>query len=289
MTLTDYIKLARPQQWYKNLMVFLPIFFVGQFFNAELLKQTIIAFVSLCLVSSSNYVLNDIIDLEKDKAHPEKKNRPLAAGKIKKWQAILEIMLLLFFGLWIASKLGTYFLATAIFLFVFTQVYSVFLKKEIFADLLAIAINFVTRAIAGTFAINVKISPWLVLCPFFLSLYLSAGKRQGDLIFLGEEAKQHKETLKYYTKEITQSLLIISTNLLIMSYSLYSFLSEHKNLLATLPFALYAILRYFYLIQTGSEIARHPEKVFKDFRMDAAMLLWGIVTLGLIYLPKFLR
>src|SRR3989344_7005046 len=287
MQIIDLIKIARPQQWYKNLMVFLPLVFVGQLLNKTAITLAIIAFFSLCLVSSTNYVLNDIIDLQKDKAHPEKKNRPLASGRMKKWQAILEIIVLLSIGLLIASKLEKLFLYSVIFLFVFTQIYSLFLKKEIFLDILAIAINFVTRAIAGAFAINVKISPWLVLCTFFLSLYLSAGKRQADLLFLREEAAQHKETLKYYTKEITQSLLIISTSLLIMSYGLYSFLSEHKNLLMTLPFALYVILRYFYLINTGSEIARHPEKVFNDLRMSIGMLLLGIATFLIIYLPAF--
>ncbi len=288
MALTDFVKIARPQQWYKNLLVFLPLVFVGQLFNLQSIKLTILAFISLCSISSANYIINDFIDLEKDKHHPEKKNRPLAAGTLKKTYAIIEAIILITAGLWLAFRFpNKLFFISVIALFAITQTYSLFLKKQLFADILAIGANFVIRASAGTFALDVKNSPWLILCTFFLSLYLSVGKRASEFSFLGNEAKNHRETLTYYTKEITQPLLIISTTLLITAYSLYSFLSERNSLLYTLPFALYVIFRYFYLIEIGSEIARHPEKVFKDKNMVTGIILWGITTLVLLYFPNF--
>lgn len=288
MGIIDFVKIARPQQWYKNLLVFLPLVFVGRLFNLQSIKLTIIAFISLCAISSANYIINDFIDLEKDKHHPEKKTRPLAAGTLKKTYAIIEAGFMLVAALWLAFKFpNKLFFMSVIALFVITQAYSIFLKKQLFADILSIGANFVIRASAGTFALDVKNSPWLILCTFFLSLYLSVGKRAAEFSFLGNEAKNHRETLLYYTKEITQPLLIISTTLLITAYSLYSFLSERNSLLYTLPFALYVIFRYFYLIEIGSEIARHPEKAFKDKNMLIGIILWGITTLLLLYFPNF--
>ena len=163
------------------------------------------------------------------------------------------------------------------------QLYSVWLKKEIFADVVVIGINFVIRAISGTFIINVAISPWLMVGIFFFAIFLAAGKRHSELLFLGERATAHRQTLKHYTKELTSALMILTTTLLIMAYSLYSFFSEHRNLFLTLPFAFYAIFRYFNLVYSGSPVARHPEKVFGDLRMVIAMLLWGLLTLYLMY------
>ncbi|MBI4140691.1 UbiA prenyltransferase family protein [Candidatus Woesearchaeota archaeon] len=288
MSLTDYFLILRPKQWYKNLLLFLPLVFVGQLFNLTSIKLTIIAFISFCCISSANYIINDFIDIEKDKQHPEKKNRPLAAGKIKTKTAFIEAGVLIVISILIALQFqNKLFLASIITIFILTQAYTLFLKKELFADILSIGANFVIRASAGTYALNVKNSPWLILCTFFLSLYLSVGKRAAELTLLGDEAKNHRETLAQYTKEITQPLLIIATTLLITAYSLYSFLSERNTLLYTLPFALYVIFRYFNHIQTGSEIARHPEKAFTDKKMVIGMMLWGVITVILLYFPSF--
>ncbi|MBI4141936.1 UbiA family prenyltransferase, partial [Candidatus Woesearchaeota archaeon] len=211
-----------------------------------------------------------------------------AAGRITKKKAVIEAVLLIIVSMSIALQFqNKLFFASIITIFILTQAYSLFLKKELFADILAIGANFVIRASAGTYALNVKNSPWLILCTFFLSIYLSVGKRAAEATLLGEEAKNHRETLEHYTKEITQPLLIIATTLLITAYSLYSFLSERNTLLYTLPFALYVIFRYFNHIQTGSEIARHPEKVFGDRKILVGIMLWGISTIILLYFPAF--
>jgi 4-hydroxybenzoate polyprenyltransferase len=283
MRLLEYIKLIRPQQWYKNLVIFLPLIFVGQFFNFNELLLTFVGAVALSLMSSVSYVINDIVDRKKDALHPEKKVRPLASGKVSVTEGIVIAMMLFLISLFISLKLSTGFAYMVMALFISSLSYSFIFKKEAFADILVIGVNFVIRAISGTFIINVNISPWLVLCTFFLSLFLSVGKRGSDLVLLGKDASKSRETLAHYTKEGVNALMILATALLIISYSLYSFLSDKKGLLLTLPFALYVIFRYFYLVYQGSPIARKTELVFKDSRLLIGGLLWALSAFLVLY------
>jgi 4-hydroxybenzoate polyprenyltransferase len=277
----DLIKLMRYKQWYKNLVIFLPIIFVGDLFNTSFLAKIIIGLVALCLVSSSNYILNDIFDKKKDRLHPEKKLRPIAAGRVKVWEGIILAAILFVVSLLIAFKLDLMFFVIVLILFALTFFYSIWLKKEPFVDILVIAINFVLRAVAGSYILSLEVSPWLILCPFFLSLFLSTGKREADIILLKENAVNHKVTAKYYTRQLVNTLVAISTSSLVISYGLYSFLSDHKALLLTLPFALYTIFRYLYLIYSGSRIARHPELVYKDKQLLIGIVLW-LIAVGLV-------
>ena len=280
----EYINLIRVRQWYKNLVVFLAIFFSANILNTNQLYLTIIAFFSLSLVSSFGYVINDLVDLKKDKLHPEKKQRPLASGKVSKPVAIILSLLVLAIGIYLAAVLGPYFLYSAIGLVVLTQIYTLFLKNILIADVLTIATLFVIRAVAGAFAIEVEISPWLILVPFFLAIFLAVGKRHADVLLLKKKASSTREVLKNYSYELTNSLMIISTTLLIISYALYSFLSNYNSLLYTLPFALFVIFRFHYLISVGSKIARHPEKLVRDWQIVIGTLLWVVITALLIYL-----
>ncbi len=278
-----YFKLIRIHQWYKNLVVFLALFFSGNLFNVQLMEEAAIAFFSLSLISSVGYVINDLKDLTEDRNHPERKHRPLASGQIGKVMARLIILVLLVGGGLLAFSLGKDFQVMAGLFLVLSLVYTFVFKKIIFADVLTIATLFVVRAIAGAVAISVIISPWLILVPFFLSLYLSAGKRHSELQLLGEKAGDTKKVLKEYTKEITNVLMIVSTTLLIISYALYSFLSEHAFLIMTLPFALYTIFRYHYLIMSGSIVARSPEKIINDQPILWGIALWLIMASVIIY------
>ncbi len=284
MRVIEYIKLIRPWQWYKNLVIFLAIFFVGEFFHLLLLESVILGFTALSLVSSANYVLNDIIDRKKDRAHPEKKNRPLASGKITLIEAWTIMALMLAAGMLLAYYLGILFFISASGLFIITLAYSLFLKNEPIADILIIAINFVIRAVSGTFIIKVFISPWLILCPFFLALFLAAGKRDADIRFVKNTniMDKYKKVLKHYNKEIIDGILVISATSLITAYSLYA-LSKNTLLLLTVPIGIYLILRYYSLINIGSEIARHPERVIKDWRMVVAFALYAFLVLIIFY------
>lgn len=284
MKLIEYLKLLRIPQWYKNLVIFLTLFFVGKIFSATLLEQTLIGFAALCLVSSANYVLNDIIDIKRDRVHPEKRFRPLASGTVSIYEATIILVIVLFFGLYLAYGLGILFFIAAAFLFAFTLLYSLYLKKEPVADVISIAINFVVRAVSGTLILNMFVSPWLVLCPFFLALFLAFGKRNADLRFMKGNAHTHKEVLKYYSVENTNAMMIISTTCLIIAYTLYSF-SRTSLLLFTIPFAIYAIFRYYSLVNSGSAIARHPEKIYTDWKLVLSMILLAIILLLIFYIP----
>ncbi len=280
----ELIKLCRPWQWYKNLLVFLALIFTSQLFDTGKLELTFLGFISLSAISSANYIINDIVDRKTDKYHPEKKNRPIAAGKVSITEGAIMFVILSIISLSISLYLGTMFTICVVTLFLLTQAYSFFLKNELFLDILTIAILFVIRAVSGAFIIDVKISPWLILCTFFLSLFLSTSKRTADFLLIGKKAHKHKKVLKYYNQELNDTLVIITTAMLIISYSLYSFFSDFSWLLATLPIALYTILRYNYLVKAGSVIGRRPEMIYKDIRMMISVGTWGLLAFVAIYL-----
>ena len=283
--LSKWINLFRIRQWYKNLLIFLPLFFIAGIFDSQNFFLTLLGFLCLCLVSSATYIINDLVDIKKDRLNPEKSLRPLAAGTIKTSSAIFVMLILLSGSLVLSYSLDFFFFLALCGIFLFGQLYTFWLKRIIFADILTIATLFVIRAISGVFIIKVSISPWLILCPFFLSLFLSVGKRHSEQLLMGEKAMETRGVLKDYDPTLTNALMIISTTLLVASYALYSILSEHDYLILTLPFALFVIFRFFWLIQQGSLIARHPERIVSDLGMVAGVLLWVIVTFLTIYLP----
>ncbi len=284
--LRDSFSLVRVRQWYKNLLVFLALFFSGQLFVASEFLLLSLAFLSLSFVASSYYIINDLIDLKKDSLHPEKKHRPLASGRISTLWAIFLVFLCLFAGLWLAFSITLLFFYFALLLFFVSVLYSIFLKKILFADVLTIAVLFVLRAISGAFVIGVVISPWLILCPFFLALFLALGKRHADLLLLGpvKKAVRTRKVLGQYTLELTSSMMLLATSLLVISYALYSFLSPYNFLLYTLPFALFVVFRYYALVQQGSPIAREPGFFFKDWQLVVGVVLWLALTYLLIYM-----
>ncbi|MBI2670928.1 UbiA prenyltransferase family protein [Candidatus Woesearchaeota archaeon] len=284
MVIKIFADLIRVKQWYKNLVVFLPLIFSLLLFNKPLLLNTILAFISLCFISSANYIINDLLDIKNDRIHPEKRLRSIASGRISALSAVFFSLVFFMLAILIAYILSINFLLIVLILFLINSLYSIFLKKEPFVDILVVATNFVLRAISGVFVINRDISPWLILCPFFLALFLIIGKRRADLEILKEDAYKHKEVLKFYTSEITGVLLTISTTLLIISYSLYAFLSGHKLLLVTLPVSIFVIFRYLHLIYIGSEIPRSPEKMYKDKALFFGTILWIILIFLILYI-----
>lgn len=272
------LKLLRINQYYKNLVIFLAVFFSGNLLNTPMIFSTFLGFISLCLISSTNYIINDIVDIEKDKQHPEKRLRPIASGKIKIYQAIILAVLLFLFAVTLASHISLNFLFAVFFLFIFTAVYTFILKKIPFLDIFAIAINFVARAIGGALIINVWISPFLILCPFFLSLFLSTGKRYSDMLFLKKKILYPKKTLKI--------LIYAAFTSLILSFIIYCIL-VNPYLLLTLPIAAYALFEYLKLILSASKIARHPELIFTNLKLIAIILIFSILTLVINYRTIF--
>ncbi|MCS7118786.1 MAG: decaprenyl-phosphate phosphoribosyltransferase [Archaeoglobaceae archaeon] len=209
--LKDLFISMRPQQWYKNFLVFAALVFSKNLLDLELLKLTILGFIAFCLASSSQYIFNDILDREKDKRHPKKCKRPIASGKISLPIAIAFSAILLIFSILISLLLNFWFLMAIISYLILNSLYSAFLKNLVLFDVLTISAGFVIRAISGCFIINVLISPWLILCTFLLAIFLALGKRRHELILLEENAKKHREVLGLYSKEAVDQMLSIMT------------------------------------------------------------------------------
>jgi len=282
MKLGDIVFLLRLHQWYKNLIIFLAIIFSGNFLNIDSIFLTFIGFIALVCISSSNYILNDLVDLEQDKLNPEKTKRPLCSGKINRSFAIFLFFILLIIGFVIAYFLDILFLYIAIGIFLISTLYSVYLKHMVFADIIAISSNFILRAVAGAVIINVFISSWLVMGVFFFAMFLVTGKRYGEISFLKENAINHRKVLNHYSKDLLFSLFNVFMALLIIIFALYSFSSEHRLIIWTTPLFVYIVLRYYYLILLNHSLVRNPEQAYHDKPLLIASILFTIAMLILI-------
>lgn len=286
MSIRDLITLLRPEQYYKNLVVFLAIYFSGHLLNMRELLATGIGFILLCLISSANYVINDIVDRNRDRYNKEKAGRPIASGKVSAYQGAFIATVLLVISLAASYFVGKGFFAFALGLFVLTTLYSLALKNELFLDIIAISFNYVLRAMAGAAIIGVKSSPWLVVGTFFLALFLAAGKRKSEKSFLKTSKtsiKYHRPLLDKYSDHNLSFLLQMSATTLLLSYALYSFLGTKQGLIFTLPIAMYVILRYLYLLESGSEKVRSLSGIFTDRRIVASAILYAAASLIILY------
>lgn len=275
-----YLKLLRPAQWYKNLLVFLPLIFSGNLSNIAAIGNSFLAFLAFCALASATYVINDYADRHNDRLNPEKCKRPIASGDVGFVEALLIAVLLFSAGISISFLLPIFFIYSALGYFVLSQLYTAWFKHEAFADVIAISCNFVLRAVGGALAIQVWTSPWLIIGVFFLAFFLAVGKRRAELSFLQDFASLHRRVFSVYTSAVLDRLGVISTSALIISYALYVFFSSHNLLFLTLPPAIYSVLLYDSFVIGRSRIARSPELVFSDARFVFALLLWlGIVVL----------
>jgi len=278
----------RPKQWYKNLVIFIGIIFSLNFMNPDMWIYTGSAFAIFCILSGSIYIINDIIDAKKDSKHPKKRKRPIASGKLKKSYALIFALLLISIAFFGAYLINIMFLAISIIFFLLIIIYSIFLKDIIIVDILVISVGFVLRAIAGALAISVFVSPWLIICAFLLALFLALGKRRHELVLLGDEAKNHRKILENYSTGMLDQMINITTSVLIMSYSLYTFFSSKMYIMLTIPIAFYGIFRYLFLVH-AKNMGGEPEMLFKDKGMLLSMILWVILVLLVLYYGNILR
>ncbi len=272
----DYISLMRPQQWYKNLVLFLAIIFSGNLLDKSMLFYSSCAFAVFCLISSSGYLINDIIDRKNDKLDPKKKNRPIASGKIMPHQALVLSFILLVISLFLSFSVSKgLFLATAAY-FLLSLLYSLVLKNIPVMDVSVISINFVIRAVAGALAISVWISPWLVLCPFFLAMLLGFAKRNSELRTLKGKASSHRISLRYYTEKSTLAGMHISSALVILSYISFSLFSiQKKEIVFTSVFVILGVWEYLRSAKKDSSIGAYPLGIFRNslFVVNTALYL----------------
>lgn len=263
-------KTMRPRQWTKNLLVFAALIFSQNLSNLPMVSDATIAFIVFCFLSGSVYTLNDLLDVKQDRTHPKKSQRPLASGKLQPPIAIVSGIILVVLSLAIAFWLNTNFGLIALAYFILQIAYSTALKHVVILDVLAVSIGFVLRAIAGAEVIIVPISSWLLVCTILLALFLSLGKRRHEIILLEDNAADHRKILFEYSPALLDQMISVVTASTVVAYALYTMSAETinkfqtDNLKYTIPFVLYGIFRYLYLIHQKSE-GGSPEKIlFND-------------------------
>ncbi len=293
--LFDLLKTMRPRQWTKNLMVFFPLVFTlheyWQPFSRDmyvLFAIATVAFLLFCILSGVIYLINDLVDIDKDRRHPTKKNRPLASGALKQSTAVGAIVVLLIIALPLSFLLSTSFGIVALVYFMLMLVYSFVLKNIVIVDVFTLAAGLVLRALAGAAAINVPASPWLYVCTVLLGLFLGFNKRRHELLLLEGDAVNHRLILKEYTSDVLDEMISVTTASFVMAYSLYTFsapnLPKDHQMMFTIPFALYIVFRLLYLVHVKQEGGSPEEMVLRDKPLLGALVAWGIAIVGILYI-----
>jgi 4-hydroxybenzoate polyprenyltransferase len=287
--LRGLIKSMRPRQWAKNVFVFVALFFDRKLTDPESVLRTLAAFVLLCLMSSAVYLMNDLADIENDRQHPTKKNRPLPAGQLSPVVAVVAAIILALGSLLAGFVLSTG-LGWVLLLYLIIQIgYTFWLKRMVLVDVLVVSAGFILRIAAGVAVIDVeRFSPWLYVFGGFLALFMILGKRRHELVLLGESAGDHRAILKEYNLDLVDRLLGLVTTGAVIAYTLYTFLAEglpaNYFMMLTIPFVLYAVFRYLYLIHVRHE-GGAPEDIFlRDRPMQLSIFLWAIVVFVVLYL-----
>ena len=286
--LLGLIKSMRPRQWAKNVFVFVALFFDRKLTDPESVLRTLAAFILLCLMSSAVYLMNDLADIDNDRQHPTKKKRPLPAGQLSPVVAAIAAIVLALGSLSAGFILSTG-LGWVLLLYLLIQIgYTFWLKRVVLVDVLIVATGFILRIAAGVAVIEVeRFSPWLYVFGGFLALFMVLGKRRHELVLLGEDAGRHRAILKEYNLDLVDRLLGLVTTGAVIAYTLYTFLAEglpaNHFMMLTIPFVLYAVFRYLYLIHVRHE-GGAPEDIFlRDRPMQFSMLLWAIVVFVALY------
>ncbi|MBU0894631.1 MAG: UbiA prenyltransferase family protein [Nanoarchaeota archaeon] len=285
LQIKDSLRLLRVEQWYKNLIIFISLIFSLNLFNKEFFFLTILGFISLCFISSSYYIINDLLDIKKDQNHPEKNTRPIASGKIKKNPAIITSVVLFVLSLLIASFLGGLFLYSILLLFILSQIYNLDIRNIPYLDIIFISLNFVIRAVSGTFIIKSPVSIWVILITFFLSIFLVSSKRSLEIMMKG--IKKYRPNFTSSDKKILEILSIISIACVFVFFSIYSVLNFKPTLLLSVPIALYIVIMFFQNLYNSPEKIRNPEKFIFDKKIILALLFWLIIIIfSFYYLPN---
>lgn len=279
------LKAMRPRQWTKNAFVFAALVFDRQLFVLDSLGRTALAFAVFCLLSSSVYLMNDVFDVGSDRLHPVKKNRPIASGLLPIPTAMVASTLLVLISLIVAYALSLELAVIATVYFLLNLAYSKWLKHIVLIDVMVIAFGFVLRVAAGVSVIHVQLfSPWLYVVTTLLALFLGFGKRRSEMAI--EDNSTRKVLSGYSIAFIDQMITVVSATTVI-AYSLYTFsaanLPNNHLMMVTIPFVLYGIFRYLYLIQVKNAGGEPEELLLKDHPLQAAIVLWGLACVVIFY------
>jgi len=284
------IKSMRPRQWAKNVFLLAAIVFDRQLTNPTAMARTMAGLIIFCLLSSTVYLLNDIADIEADRNHPLKRLRPIASGALPLNAAIFASVLLMLISLPAAYLLSPRFAIIAIIYFLLNLAYSKYLKHVPLIDVMVLAAFYVIRVVAGVSLIQVeRFSPWLYVVTTLLALYIGFGKRRGEILLLQEvNMDSTRRVLEGYSLSFLDQLITIVSGTTIVSYSLYTFsapnLPENHTMMLTIPFVVYGIFRYLYLIQIKGEGGAPDELFLTDKPLQATIFLFGVAVLIIFYI-----
>ena len=282
----------RPGQWAKNLVVFAGLIFGGQLRHPEAVTTSVAAFLAFCALSSAVYLFNDVLDRDVDRHHPLKSRRPIASGAIPAGKALSVAAVLALAGVAAAFALGQAFGFVATAYIALMALYSIVLKHHVILDALAIAIGFVLRALGGAVVIGVPFSHWLLILTLLLALFLALSKRRAELMTLAGGAHRHRRTLADYSPDLLDQMISIVTASTLLAYAFYTISAETvakfgtDRLLFTLPFPLYGLFRYLYLVHKRDGGGDPSEHLFDDRPLLTCIALWGAAVVLIIYSPR---
>jgi len=284
------LRSMRPKQWTKNIILFAPLIFSQNITNKQLAIYSFISFIVFCILSGSVYILNDLIDIEQDKVHPLKSKRPIASGRLRPIYAVITFLVLLALSAYISlTYLNYLFILVAGSYLILQIAYSTILKHIVIIDVFSIAAGFLLRAIAGAEAIEVTFSTWLFFCTILLALFLALSKRRHEIILLDEKAINHRKILFEYSANLLDQMISIVTTTTLIAYILYTISPETvarfgtDNLKYTVPFVLYGIFRYLYLIHQKNE-GGSPERVLlNDMPILITVILYCLTACYILY------
>jgi 4-hydroxybenzoate polyprenyltransferase len=285
------VRTMRLKQWTKNTFVFVALIFDHKLTNIPYLLATLAGFGLLCLVSSTVYLINDLVDIEADKAHPTKRLRPLPSGQLSKPVAVGAAILLVLVTFPLGFLLRPAFGLVLASYLVLNLAYSYFLKHIVLIDVMAIAACYVLRVVGGVVLVDVvRFSPWLYIFTTMLALFLGFGKRRQELVLLQGDANNHRAILDQYNIALLDEMIMIVSTITILTYALYTFSAEglppDHTMMLTIPFVLYIIFRYLYLIHVRGEGGAPDEVLLQDRPLQAAVGLGGIAIVVILYILK---
>jgi 4-hydroxybenzoate polyprenyltransferase len=289
MSFRSVMASLRPTQWLKNLFLFAALVFSQNLLVLSKSLRVLWAFVLFCLLASSAYLINDLFDLQEDRKHPLKSSRPLPSGQLSRPGAISLAVLLGVVSLGFSFRLHTQFGLVALVYIVLNIAYSAYLKHIVILDVMLVAFGFVLRAVAGAVVIQVEISSWLLICTILIALFQTLSKRRHELTILAENSSKHRKVLGEYSPYFLDQMIAVVTASTLMSYTLYTLSPEviHKfgttNLIFTVPFVLYGIFRYLYLVHQQAKGGSPTRILLTDRPLLLDILLWFLAVWLILY------
>lgn len=285
-TMNNLIYSMRPKQWIKNGFVFAGLIFSRSFTDPKAVARVFCCFFIFSMISGALYIINDIVDKEKDSVHPVKKNRPIASGRLNTTAALTFSILISSVSLFCAFLLSLKLFFIVLAYSIIVIAYSLRYKNVIIIDVIILSAGFVLRTAGGAVAIDVRISPWLILCTTLLALFLALNKRKSELQIMSERAPEHRKTLAEYSPELINSMLSVITPTTVMCYCLYTFSAGKSGyMMLTIPFVLYGIFRYQYLAVSGNMCGAPETALYHDKPLLVNVALWVIACIIIMALP----